>query len=69
MSRVSLSVKVIFKILSGGHVKYGSYLHQLLFEVIARNKTRYPVQADAMFSYQIDKMQILMQNVHDTKFC
>ena len=39
-----------------------------MFEVIARNKTRHPVKADAVFSYQTDKMQILMQNVHDTKF-
>ena len=64
LSTVGLEGKgTIQNALKGDDVKYGMYLHKLLFEAIARTKIHHTIKKDEMFSKQIDKMQILMQNV------
>ena len=46
-----------------GDVKYDLYLHKLLLEAIVRSKMHHAMKTDEKFSYQLDKTQILMQNV------
>ena len=46
-----------------GDVKYDLYLHKGLLEAIARSKMRHAVKTNETFSQQIDKTEILMQNV------
>ena len=47
----------------GGAVKYGLYLDKLLFEDVTRSKIHHAIKTDEIFSQQIDKTQVLMQNV------
>ena len=60
LSRVGLGGKgTIQNALKGGDVKYGIYLHKLLFEAIARSKIHHAIKTDEVFSEKIDKMRIL----------
>ena len=64
LSTVGLGGKgTIQNALKGGDVKYGIYLHKLLFEAIARSKIHHAIKTDEVFSEKIDTMQILMQKV------
>ena len=51
LSRVGLGGKgTIQNAVKGGDVKYGIYLHKLLFEAIARSKIHHAIKTDEVFS-------------------